>query len=149
MAPMPVELSAVKFSASDEMEAYERLLADAMKGDQLLFVRQDAVEAQWAIVEPILGDCCPVQNYEPGTLGPAGLARAGRRRRRLARSGVGDWENKLCGGSAESCQAPASSLSLCVCVSSLQAFSVSLLEDCCWLNTGRQPDPAVTSNTVI
>ena len=70
MAPMPVELSAVKFSASDEMEAYERLLADAMKGDQLLFVRQDAVEAQWAIVEPILGDCCPVQFYEPGTWGP-------------------------------------------------------------------------------
>ncbi len=70
MAPMPVELSAVKFSESDEMEAYERLLADAMKGDQLLFVRQDAVEAQWAIVEPILGDCCPVQSYEPGTWGP-------------------------------------------------------------------------------
>ena len=71
MAPMPVELSAVKFSASDEMEAYERLLADAMKGDQLLFVRQDAVEAAWGIVEPILGDCCPVENYEPGTWGPA------------------------------------------------------------------------------
>ncbi len=89
MAPMPVELSAVKFSASDEMEAYERLLADAMKGDQLLFVRQDAVEAQWAIVEPILGDCCPVQIYEPGTWGPTGCARAGGRYRRLARSGVG------------------------------------------------------------
>ncbi len=70
MAPMPVELSAVKFSESDEMEAYERLLADAMKGDQLLFVRQDAVEAQWAVVEPILGDCCPVESYEPGTWGP-------------------------------------------------------------------------------
>ena len=42
---MPVELSAVKYTASDEMEAYERLLTDAMKGDQLLFVRQDAVEA--------------------------------------------------------------------------------------------------------
>ena len=70
MAPMPVELSAVKYSASDEMEAYERLLTDAMKGDQLLFVRQDAVEAAWGIVEPILGDCCPVESYEPGTWGP-------------------------------------------------------------------------------
>jgi glucose-6-phosphate 1-dehydrogenase len=70
MAPMPVELSAVKYTASDEMEAYERLLTDAMKGDQLLFVRQDAVEAAWGIVEPILGDCCPVQSYEPGTWGP-------------------------------------------------------------------------------
>jgi glucose-6-phosphate 1-dehydrogenase len=70
MVPMPVELSAVKYPATDEMEAYERLLSDAMKGDQLLFVRQDAVEAAWEIVEPILGDCCPVENYEPGTWGP-------------------------------------------------------------------------------
>ena len=70
MTPMPVELSAVKYGASDEMEAYERLLADAMKGDPLLFVRQDAVEAAWGIVEPILGDCCPVEYYEPGTWGP-------------------------------------------------------------------------------
>ncbi len=70
MVPMPVELSAVKYNSSDEMEAYERLLTDAMKGDQLLFVRQDAVEAAWAIVEPILGDCCPTEVYEPGTWGP-------------------------------------------------------------------------------
>ncbi len=70
MAPMPVELSAVKYDNSDEMAAYERLLTDAMKGDQLLFVRQDAVEAAWAIVDPILGDCCPTEMYEPGTWGP-------------------------------------------------------------------------------
>ena len=70
MVPMPVELSAVHYNTSDEMEAYERLLTDAMKGDQLLFVRQDAVEAAWAIVEPILGDCCPTEAYEPGTWGP-------------------------------------------------------------------------------
>jgi glucose-6-phosphate 1-dehydrogenase len=70
MVPMSVELSAVKYNTSDEMEAYERLLTDAMKGDQLLFVRQDAVEAAWAIVEPILGDCCPTEMYEPGTWGP-------------------------------------------------------------------------------
>jgi len=70
MVPMPVELSAVKYNSSDEMEAYERLLTDAMKGDQLLFVRQDAVEAAWAIVDPILGDCCPTEMYEPGTWGP-------------------------------------------------------------------------------
>ncbi|MGB8888502.1 MAG: glucose-6-phosphate dehydrogenase [Candidatus Korobacteraceae bacterium] len=70
MVPMPVELSAVKYTANDEMDAYERLLTDAMKGDQLLFVRQDAVEAAWAIVDPILGDCCPTESYEPGTWGP-------------------------------------------------------------------------------
>ena len=70
MVPMPVELSAVKYTTTDEMAAYDRLLTDAMKGDQLLFVRQDAVEAAWAIVDPILGDCCPVETYEPGTWGP-------------------------------------------------------------------------------
>jgi glucose-6-phosphate 1-dehydrogenase len=70
MVPMPVELSAVKYATSDEMDAYERLLTDAMKGDQTLFVRQDAVEAAWAIVDPILGDCCPTEVYEPGTWGP-------------------------------------------------------------------------------
>ncbi len=71
MVPMPVELSAVKYTSNDEMDAYQRLLTDAMKGDQLLFVRQDAVEAAWAIVDPILGDCCPTESYEPGTWGPA------------------------------------------------------------------------------
>jgi glucose-6-phosphate 1-dehydrogenase len=85
LTPMPVELSAVKYAASDEMDAYERLLTDAMKGDQLLFVRQDAVEAAWAIVEPILGDCCPVQNYEPGTWGPGDA-------RELA-ADVGGWHD--------------------------------------------------------
>ncbi len=70
MVPMPVELSAVKYSTNDEMDAYQRLLTDAMKGDSLLFVRQDAVEAAWAIVDPILGDCCPTELYEPGTWGP-------------------------------------------------------------------------------
>ena len=70
MVPMPVELSAVKYTTTDEMDAYDRLLTDAMRGDQLLFVRQDAVEAAWAIVDPILGDCCPVDAYEPGTWGP-------------------------------------------------------------------------------
>ena len=71
MVPMPVELSAVKYTTNDEMDAYERLLSDAMRGDPLLFVRQDAVEAAWAIVDPILGDCCPTELYEPGTWGPS------------------------------------------------------------------------------
>jgi len=70
LVPMPVELSAVKYTSDDEMEAYQRLLTDAMKGDPLLFVRQDAVEAAWAIVDPILGDCCPTELYQPGTWGP-------------------------------------------------------------------------------
>jgi glucose-6-phosphate 1-dehydrogenase len=57
-------------SDPDEMPPYERLLGDAMRGDQLLFAREDGVEAAWEVVEPILGDATPVHEYEPGTWGP-------------------------------------------------------------------------------
>jgi len=71
MVSMPSELSAVKLDRANELDAYERLLTDAMRGDQLLFVRQDAVEAAWAIVDPILGaDTTPLSEYQPGTWGP-------------------------------------------------------------------------------
>ena len=53
------------------MDAYARLLHDAMKGDALLFSREDAVEEAWRIVAPILGDRVPVQSYEPGSWGPS------------------------------------------------------------------------------
>ncbi len=69
----PVELSVVNHAddASDgHLEAYERLLGDAMNGDATLFARQDVVEAAWAIVDPILQDAGPVFEYEPGTWGP-------------------------------------------------------------------------------
>ncbi len=70
MASKSVELSPVKIDHDDEMEAYERLLTDAMRGDKMLFVREDVVEAQWAVVEPILGNVTPVHQYEPGSWGP-------------------------------------------------------------------------------
>ena len=54
----------------DEMEPYERLVGDALKGDQALFARQDTVEAAWRIVDGILGDATPIHFYEPGTWGP-------------------------------------------------------------------------------
>lgn len=54
----------------DEMEAYERLLGDALKGDTALFGRQDGVEATWRIVDPILDMRTPIRDYEPGTWGP-------------------------------------------------------------------------------
>jgi glucose-6-phosphate 1-dehydrogenase len=54
----------------DEMEPYERLIGDAMKGDAMLFARQDGVEAAWRIVEPALEAPTPVHRYEPGTWGP-------------------------------------------------------------------------------
>ena len=68
-----VELLAVQ-DAACEMEPYERLLGDAMKGDATLFTREDAVEASWRIVEPILGGKTPVHVYEPGTWGPSQVA---------------------------------------------------------------------------
>lgn len=68
-----VELIAMH-QRGDEMTPYERLLGDAMRGDQSLFAREDSIEAQWKIVEPVLGDVVPVQEYEPNTWGPAGAA---------------------------------------------------------------------------
>jgi glucose-6-phosphate 1-dehydrogenase len=65
------ELSFVDKPEGDEMDAYERLLGDAMEGDPALFARQDAVEASWAIVDPVLHIPTPLFEYEPGTWGPA------------------------------------------------------------------------------
>jgi glucose-6-phosphate 1-dehydrogenase len=70
MVSAPSELEAVRNSGGDEVDAYERLLTDAMRGDATLFVREDAVEAAWAIVDPILGSVVPLHPYEPGTWGP-------------------------------------------------------------------------------
>lgn len=64
-----VELVAVH-QAPDEMAPYERLLGDAMKGDETLFVREDSIEAQWRIVDPILGNVTPVHEYAPQSWGP-------------------------------------------------------------------------------
>ena len=71
MISEPTELSVVHYRADDEMGAYERLLGDAMLGDPTLFAREDAVEAAWRIVEPVLGNVTPVLKYAPGTWGPA------------------------------------------------------------------------------
>ncbi|HKB09408.1 MAG TPA: glucose-6-phosphate dehydrogenase [Vicinamibacterales bacterium] len=55
---------------SGRMDAYERLLGDAMAGDATLFARQDVVEAAWAIVDPVIHGPSPMFDYEPGTWGP-------------------------------------------------------------------------------
>ena len=54
----------------DEMEAYERLLGDAMAGDPTLFARQDYVEEAWRIVDPVLTSGTPIYEYEKGDWGP-------------------------------------------------------------------------------
>ena len=65
-----VELTLMEQAAS-QIPPYQRLLGDAMKGDDELFGRQDIVDAQWRIVEPILANPPPCEDYEPGTWGPA------------------------------------------------------------------------------
>jgi glucose-6-phosphate 1-dehydrogenase len=65
----PVELM-VSRQAADEVPPYARLLLSAMAGDQSLFARQDLVEAQWRIVEPVLDNATPLSFYEPGSWGP-------------------------------------------------------------------------------
>ncbi len=54
-----------------EQGPYERLLADALDGDGALFTREDAIEAAWAVVEPVLVRHPPVHIYAPGSWGPA------------------------------------------------------------------------------
>jgi glucose-6-phosphate 1-dehydrogenase len=73
MVGRPVELTVVDTPAQGEghrMEAYERLLGDALAGDATLFARQDVVEAAWAIVDPVIHGPSPLHQYEPGTWGP-------------------------------------------------------------------------------
>jgi glucose-6-phosphate 1-dehydrogenase len=69
MAGEEVELVA-RHNPPGEWAPYERLLGDAMRGDQRLFAREDSIEAAWRIVDPILDDATPVYAYEPGTWGP-------------------------------------------------------------------------------
>jgi glucose-6-phosphate 1-dehydrogenase len=66
----PTELSLVKRPRGDDLTPYERLLGDAMSGDQALFAREDGVEAAWAVVDRVLGDATPIHEYEPGSWGP-------------------------------------------------------------------------------
>lgn len=54
-----------------EVDAYERLLGDAMAGDATLFAREDYVEEAWRIVDPALAAGSPLFEYDPGTWGPA------------------------------------------------------------------------------
>jgi len=73
MVGEPIELSVMEGpeqGTGTRLEAYERLLGDAMEGDATLFARQDLVEAAWTIVDPVLKGGVPIE-YEPGSWGPA------------------------------------------------------------------------------
>jgi glucose-6-phosphate 1-dehydrogenase len=66
----PVELTA-RHHSQLEKSPYERLLGDAIRGDNQLFTQDDSVEAAWRVVDPILTNPPPVVAYEPGSWGPA------------------------------------------------------------------------------
>ncbi len=64
------ELLASHHPGAEEMDAYERVLGDAMAGDASLFAREDYVEEAWRIVDPVLKAGTPVFDYEPNSWGP-------------------------------------------------------------------------------
>ena len=64
------EMLGTRLPHAGEMDAYERVLGDAMHGDPTLFAREDYVEEAWRIVDPALRAGTPVYEYERGTWGP-------------------------------------------------------------------------------
>ena len=69
MAGHDVELTLCHHGCKD-MPPYQRLLSDAMRGSAELFAREDSVDAQWRVVDGILGDVTPLYTYKPKTWGP-------------------------------------------------------------------------------
>src|SRR3984957_10518953 len=71
-----VEMVASSHPGPEEMDAYERVLGDAMAGDSTLFAREDYVEEAWRIVDPILKTATAVYEYDTGTWGPGQVDRS-------------------------------------------------------------------------
>ena len=69
----PVELVA-RHASEPEKSPYERLLGDAIQGDNALFTSDECVEAAWAVVDRVLTHEHAVSIYEPGSWGPAAAA---------------------------------------------------------------------------
>ena len=65
-----IEMFASRHPAASDMDAYERILGDGLKGDATLFAREDYVEEAWRIVDPVLKADIPLYEYDPGTWGP-------------------------------------------------------------------------------
>ncbi len=78
---------------AENTHPYERLLDDASRGIKELFARQDVVEEQWRIVEPVLGNVTPLYTYKPGTWGPEEAGQL------IAKDGI--WENPVLTNSAD------------------------------------------------
>jgi glucose-6-phosphate 1-dehydrogenase len=85
-----VEMIVSRHPRADEMDAYERVLGDAIAGDPTLFAREDYVEEAWRIVDPALKASTPVTEYEPNSWGPSEVDHKV--------SPVGGWENPIVKG---------------------------------------------------
>jgi glucose-6-phosphate 1-dehydrogenase len=68
--PVHMEFSYAESFGAEPVEAYERLLHEAMEGDHTLFIREDEVLRSWEIVQPILDDPGPLRFYPAGSWGP-------------------------------------------------------------------------------
>jgi glucose-6-phosphate 1-dehydrogenase len=79
-----VEIVGSRHPSGEEIDAYERVLGDAMTGDATLFAREDYVEEAWRIVDPVLEAGIPVSIYEPATWGPKEVERV---------TPAGGWQN--------------------------------------------------------
>jgi glucose-6-phosphate 1-dehydrogenase len=87
MAGRSTELTVTDDPGLQAMDAYERLLHDAMFGDAALFAREDSVEQAWRIVEPALIHPTPIREYDPNTWGP--------RESDQITAGYGRWHNPV------------------------------------------------------
>lgn len=83
------ELTVSRHPTQKEMDAYERVLTDALAGDQTLFGREDYIEEAWRIVDPVLKDGTPLHQYEPKTWGPAEISKI---------APPGGWHNPVLNG---------------------------------------------------
>jgi glucose-6-phosphate 1-dehydrogenase len=70
-----VELLASKHPGSNEVDAYERVLTDAMAGDRTLFAREDYIEEAWRIVDPVVQAGTALYEYDSGSWGPQEVER--------------------------------------------------------------------------
>jgi len=70
LAPQVRELEFSGEAAEQTIRPYDRLIGAALSGERYLFAREDAVEAAWRVVQPVLGDVVPVHPYAPGSWGP-------------------------------------------------------------------------------
>jgi glucose-6-phosphate 1-dehydrogenase len=81
------EMVVSRHPRADEMDAYERVLGDAMAGDSTLFAREDYVEEAWRIVDPVLKAGTPLSEYDPNTWGPSEAEQEV--------APVGGWQNPI------------------------------------------------------